>query len=135
MIPLVEKAVVDDGIILIKYFLNVSREEQTRRLESRIDDPRKIWKLSPTDLKSYSRRYDYLRARDAMFLATSSEWAPWHIVDNDDKKRGRLNIISHLLSQIPYEPSRRRTRRCRSRRADHGYVEPETSKPNIPTPF
>ena len=70
MIPLVEKAMVDDGIILIKYFLNVSREEQTRRLESRIDDPRKIWKLSPTDLKSYSRRYDYLRARDAMFVAT-----------------------------------------------------------------
>ena len=102
--PLVEKAVVDDGIILIKYFLNVSREEQTRRLESRIDDPRKVWKLSPTDLKSYSRRYDYLRARDAMFLASGTEWAPWHIVDNDDKKRGRLNVISHLLSQIPYEP-------------------------------
>ena len=104
MVPLVEKAMVDDGIILIKYFLNVSRDEQTRRLESRIDDPRKVWKLSPTDLKSYSRRYDYLRARDAMFAATSSEWAPWHIVDNDDKKRGRLNIITHLLSQIPYEP-------------------------------
>ena len=101
VVPLVEKAMVDDGIILIKYFLNVSRDEQTRRLESRIDDPRKIWKLSPTDLKSYGRRYDYLRARDAMFVATSSAWAPWHIVDNDDKKRGRLNIISHLLSQIP----------------------------------
>ena len=71
MIPQVEKAIVDDGIILIKYFLNVSREEQTRRLESRIDDPRKVWKLSPTDLKSYSRRYDYLRARDAMFLASA----------------------------------------------------------------
>ena len=72
MIPQVEKAMVDDGIILIKYFLNVSRDEQTRRLESRIDDPRKVWKLSPTDLKSYSRRYDYLRARDAMLAATSS---------------------------------------------------------------
>ena len=104
MAPQVEKAMVDDGIILIKYFLNVSRDEQTRRLESRIDDPRKIWKLSPTDLKSYRRRYDYLRARDAMFVATSSGWAPWHIVDNDNKKRGRLNIISHLLSQIPYKP-------------------------------
>ena len=106
MVPLVEKAMVDNGIILIKYFLNVSLDEQTRRLESRIDDPRKIWKLSPTDLKSYSRRYDYLRARDAMFAATNTAWAPWHIVDNDDKKRGRLNIISHLLSQIPYTAAR-----------------------------
>ena len=95
---------VDDGIILIKYFLNVSRDEQTRRLESRIDDPRKIWKLSPTDLKSYGRRYAYLRARDTMIVQTGSGWAPWHVVDNDDKKRGRLNIITHLLSQIPYEP-------------------------------
>jgi polyphosphate kinase len=135
MIPLVEKAVVDDGIILIKYFLNVSREEQTRRLESRIDDPRKIWKLSPTDLKSYGRRYDYLRARDAMFLATSSEWAPWHIVDNEDKKRGRLNIISHLLSQIPYEHVPHPGEKMPKPPSDHGYAEPETSKPNIPTPF
>ena len=135
MVPLVEKAMVDDGIILIKYFLNVSREEQTRRLESRIDDPRKIWKLSSTDLKSYSRRYDYLRARDAMFLATSSEWAPWHIVDNEDKKRGRLNIISHLLSQIPYEHVPHPDEKMPKPPSDHGYAEPETSKPNIPTPF
>ena len=106
MVPQVEKAMVDDGIILIKYFLNVSLDEQTRRLESRIDDPRKVWKLSPTDLKSYKHRYDYLRARDAMFAATNTGWAPWHIVDNDDKKRGRLNIISHLLSQIPYDAAR-----------------------------
>jgi polyphosphate kinase 2 len=135
VIPQVEKAVVDDGIILIKYFLNVSREEQTRRLENRIDDPRKIWKLSPTDLKSYGRRYDYLRARDTMFLATSSAWAPWHIVDNDDKKRGRLNIISHLLSQIPYERLPAPNETMPKPPGDHGYVEPETSKPNIPTPF
>ena len=106
MVPLVEKAMVDDGIILIKYLLNVSVDEQTRRLESRIDDPRKIWKLSPTDLKSYSRQYAYCRARDAMIVATDTGWAPWYIVDNDDKKRGRLNIITHLLSQIPYEPLR-----------------------------
>ena len=135
MIPQVEKAMVDDGIILIKYFLNVSREEQTRRLENRIDDPRKIWKLSPTDLKSYSRRYDYLQARDAMFVASSSGWAPWHIVDNDDKKRGRLNIISHLLSQIPYEPLARPDVKMPEPPSHHGYVEPESSKPNIPTPF
>jgi polyphosphate kinase 2 len=135
MVPLVEKAMVDDGIILIKYFLNVSREEQTRRLGDRLDDPRKIWKLSPTDLKSYSRRYSYLRARDMMISATSTEWAPWHIVDNDDKKRGRLNIISHLLSQIPYEaPSRPDTKMPRPPNS-RGYVEPNSSQPNIPTPF
>jgi polyphosphate kinase 2 len=133
--PQVEKAMVDDGIILIKYFLNVSRDEQTRRLESRIDDPRKVWKLSPTDLKSYSRRYDYLRARDAMFAATSSEWAPWHIVHNDDKKRGRLNIITHLLSQIPYEPLPGPDVKMPKPPSHHGYLEPDSSKPNIPTPF
>jgi polyphosphate kinase len=135
MIPLVEKAMIHDGIILIKYFLNVSREEQTRRLESRIDDPRKIWKLSPTDLKSYSRRYDYLRARDAMFLASSSGWAPWHIVDNNDKKRGRLNVISHLLSQIPYEPPAPPAVTMPRPPSHGGYVEPASSEPNIPTPF
>jgi polyphosphate kinase len=135
MVPQVEKAMVDDGIILIKYFLNVSRPEQTRRLHNRIDDPRKIWKLSPTDLKSYSRRYAYLRARDEMILATSTDWAPWHIVDNDDKKRGRLNIISHLLSQIPYEaPPRPETKMPRPP-SPRGYVEPDSSQPNIPTPF
>ena len=135
MIPQVEKAMVDDGIILIKYFLNVSRDEQTRRLESRIDDPRKVWKLSPTDLKSYRHRYDYLRARDTMFVASNSEWAPWHIVDNDDKKRGRLNIISHLLSQIPYEPLEPPDEKMPDPPSHHGYVEPDSSKPNIPTPF
>ena len=103
-VPAVEKAMVDNGIILIKYWLNVSVDEQTRRLGNRIEDPRKIWKLSPTDLKSYSRHYDYCRARDAMIAATDTGWAPWFVVDNDDKKRGRLNIITHLLSQIPYEP-------------------------------
>ena len=135
MLPFVEKAMVDDGIILIKYFLNVSREEQTRRLESRIDDPRKVWKLSPTDLKSYSRRFDYLRARDAMIVATSSGWGPWHIVDNDDKKRGRLNIITHLLSQIPYEPLAPLDVKMPKPPSPNGYVEPESSQPNIPTPF
>ena len=104
MVPEVERAMVDSGIILIKYWLNVSADEQTRRLESRIDDPRKIWKLSPMDLKSYSRCYEYCRRRDAMLAATDTSWAPWFVADNDDKKRGRLNIISHLLSRIPYEP-------------------------------
>ena len=135
MVPLVEKAMVDDGIILIKYFLNVSRDEQTRRLESRIDDPRKVWKLSPTDLKSYRRRYAYLRARDSMIVETSSGWAPWHIVDNDDKKRGRLNIITHLLGQIPYEPPGPMDVKMPKPPSHDGYVEPESSRPNIPTPF
>jgi len=135
MVPQVEKAMVDDGIILIKYFLNVSLEEQTRRLESRIDDPRKYWKLSPTDLKSYRRRYDYLRARDAMFAATSTEWAPWHIVDNDDKKRGRLNIITHLLSQIPYTPDAPPDAKMPSPPSADGYSDPPSSLGNIPTPF
>jgi polyphosphate kinase len=135
MVPQVEKAMVDDGIILIKYFLNVSLDEQTRRLESRIDDQRKYWKLSPTDLKSYSRRYDYLRARDAMFAATNTEWAPWHIVDNDDKKRGRLNIISHLLGQIPYTPLAAPETTMPKPPGAGGYNDPASSLGNIPTPF
>src|SRR5690348_14953032 len=101
-VPAFEKAMVDSGILLIKYWLEVSPEEQTRRLESRIDDPRKTWKLSDMDLKSYSRWFDYSRARDDMFAATDTAWAPWFIAHTDDKKRGRLNIISHLLDQIPY---------------------------------
>jgi polyphosphate kinase 2 len=135
MVPLVERTMVEDGIILIKYFLNVSLEEQTRRLESRIDDPRKVWKLSPTDLKSYRRRYDYLKARDAMFAATSSDSAPWHIVDNDDKKRGRLNIISHLLTQIPYKPLPKSNGKMPKPPSAGAYDEPESSRGNIPTPF
>jgi len=101
--PLFEKAVVDSDIILLKYWLEVSPEEQTRRLESRIDDGRKIWKLSEMDLKSYSRWYDYSRARDEMFLATDTPWAPWYVVHSDDKRRARLNALTHILSKIPYE--------------------------------
>jgi polyphosphate kinase len=134
-VPAVEKAMVDNGILLIKYWLNVSVVEQTRRLESRIEDPRKIWKLSPTDLKSYSRHYDYCRARDAMFAATDSGWAPWFVVDNDDKKRGRLNIISHLLSQIPYEPLPARNVKLPSKPRPRGYADPGLSLHRIPTPF
>ena len=104
MAPEFERAMVDSGILLLKYWLEVSAEEQTRRLQSRIDDPRKIWKLSDMDLRSYERWDDYSRARDAMLAATSTEWAPWHVAHTDDKRRARLNVISHLLSQIPYEP-------------------------------
>jgi polyphosphate kinase 2 len=105
--PLIERAMVDSGIILIKYWLEVSPEEQTRRLEARINDGRKIWKLSPMDLRSYSRWFDYSRARDAMFQATDTSWAPWYVVRSDDKKRARLNLITHLLKQIPYEKTPR----------------------------
>jgi polyphosphate kinase 2 len=100
--PEVEKAMVDSGIILLKYWLEVSPEEQTRRLEGRIHDGRKVWKLSPMDLESYGRWFDYSRARDEMFAATDTRWAPWYVVRSDDKNRARLNVISHLLSQIHY---------------------------------
>jgi polyphosphate kinase len=103
MAPAVEKAMVDDGILLVKYWLEVSADEQTRRLESRIDDPRKIWKLSDMDLKSYVRWDAYSRARDEMFAATDTPWAPWYVAHSDDKKRARLNIVTHLLDVIPYE--------------------------------
>jgi polyphosphate kinase len=103
LIPGVEKAMVDEGIHLLKYWLEVSPDEQTRRLEARIDDGRKVWKLSDMDLKSYSRWFDYSRARDEMFLATDTSWAPWYVVHSDDKRRARLNVLTHILSKIPYE--------------------------------
>jgi polyphosphate kinase 2 (PPK2 family) len=105
--PIVERAFVESGVVLLKYWLEVSPTEQTRRLEDRIDDGRKIWKLSPMDLESYCHWYDYSRARDEMFAATDTAWAPWYVVNSDDKRRTRLNIISHLLSKIPYEAIKR----------------------------
>jgi polyphosphate kinase 2 len=102
-VPEVEKAMVDAGIILLKYWLEVSEEEQTRRLQDRIDDGRKLWKLSPMDLESYSRWYDYSRARDEMFALTDTAFAPWYVLRSDDKRRARLNLIQHLLSRIPYK--------------------------------
>ena len=101
LVPPVERAIIESGIILLKYWLEVSEKEQTNRLESRKDDGRKTWKLSPMDLKSYSRWYDYSRARDEMFKATDTPWAPWYVVRSDDKRRARLNVITHLLKQIP----------------------------------
>jgi polyphosphate kinase len=102
-VPAVEKAMVDSGIILIKYWLEVSPEEQTRRLSRRMNDPRKVWKLTDMDINSYARWDDYSRARDTMIAASDTAWAPWFVAATDDKERGRLNIISHLLSQVPYE--------------------------------
>ena len=134
-VPEVERAMVDSGIILLKYWLEVSPEEQTRRLESRIDDPRKVWKLSDMDLKSYSRWYDYSRARDAMFLASDTAWAPWYVAETNDKKRGRLNIITHLLSQVPYKPLTLPDVKLPKRQAAGGYRQPDLPVRRIPTPF
>jgi polyphosphate kinase 2 len=135
LVPAWEKAMTDSGIVLVKYWLEVSAGEQTRRLESRIHDPRKIWKLSDMDLKSYSRWYDYSRARDAMFAATDTAWAPWFVAGTDDKKRGRLNIISHLLSQVPYQPPAHRDIVLPKRQRPAGYTEPGLPLRHIPTPF
>ena len=123
--PPVEKAFINSGIILLKYWLEVSEEEQTRRLKSRIDDGRKIWKLSPMDLKSYNRWYDYSRARDEMFKATDTPWAPWYVVNSNDKKRARLNTITHLLAHIPYEEVPREKIKLPERQKAHGYKEPD----------
>jgi polyphosphate kinase 2 len=134
-VPEVERAMVDSGIHLLKYWLEVSPEEQTRRLESRIHDPRKVWKLSGMDLKSYSKWYDYARARDAMFAASDTAWAPWWVAQTDDKKRSRLNIISHLLGQIPYEPLDYKEVTLPKRQKPNGYRDPQASLRRIPTPF
>ena len=125
LIPRLEKALVESGIVLIKYWLEVSMEEQTRRLEDRIDDRRKTWKLSPMDLKSYSRWYDYSRARDDMFKASDTPWAPWYVVKTDDKDRARLNLISHLLSLIPHEKVPRDKVELPKRGKRGGYREPD----------
>jgi polyphosphate kinase 2 len=122
--PVWERGVVQAGIQLIKYWFEVSEEEQTKRLQARIDDGRKIWKLSPMDLESYSKWYDYSRARDDMLLATDTPYAPWYIVQADDKRRARLNCISHLLSLIPYEDVEQEKVKLPKRQKAKGYVEP-----------
>ncbi len=122
--PLFERAFVETGIILIKYWFEVSQEEQTRRFESRINDGRKIWKLSPMDLESHRRWYDFSRARDEMLEATDTPIAPWYIVDADDKRRARLNCISHLLSLIPYREVKRDKVKLPDRQKAKGYQEP-----------
>jgi polyphosphate kinase 2 len=135
LVPAVEKAMTDDGILLLKYWLEVSPDEQTRRLEGRIHDPRKTWKLSDLDLKSYRHWYDYSRARDAMFAATDTGWAPWYLAHSDDKRRARLNIISHLLSQVPYKALPSQDVTLPKRQRPGGYVEPDLGSRYIPAPF
>ncbi|HVM67936.1 MAG TPA: polyphosphate kinase 2 [Acidimicrobiales bacterium] len=133
--PGVEKAMVESDIILVKYWLEVSPEEQTRRLQARIDDPRKIWKLSEMDLESYSRWYDYSRARDDMFAATDTGWAPWFVVNSNDKKRARLNLITHLLTRVPYEPLAHRSISLPKRQQPNGYKERDVAEHLVPSVY
>ena len=132
LVPLFEQMLVRSGVILLKYWLEVSPEEQTRRLEARINDGRKIWKLSPMDLKSYSRWYDYSRARDDMFKHTDTEWGPWFVAQSNDKKRARLNIITHLLSRIPYKEAPREKVKLPKRQPTGGYDEPKYPYKYVP---
>ena len=119
--PAFEKVIVENGICLIKYWLEVSNKEQKRRFEARIEDPLRQWKLSPTDLESRRRWYDYSRARDMMLEATDTKWAPWHIVQSDSKRNARLNCIAHLLSCIPYKRIKRPKVRMVERSKKHGF--------------
>ncbi|UTA52944.1 polyphosphate kinase 2 [Lysobacter soli] len=125
IVPLMEKTIVKSGVILLKYWLEVSEEEQERRLKERANDGRKTWKLSPMDLKSYSRWYDYSRARDDMFAATDTPHAPWYVARTDDKRRGRLNIIRHLLEHVPYEELPREKVKFPKRQKRGDYVPPD----------
>ncbi|MFN8172453.1 MAG: polyphosphate kinase 2 [Candidatus Nanopelagicales bacterium] len=134
-VPGVERAMVDSGILLLKYWLEVSMDEQSRRLRARVNDPRKTWKLSDMDLKSYARWYDYSRARDAMLAASHTGWAPWFVANSDDKKRARLNIITHLLSRVPYTPQPARSVKFPRRQSPGSYVEPALVAEEIPTPY
>jgi polyphosphate kinase 2 len=122
--PAWEKDIIDAGVTLIKYWFEVSKDEQTRRFSERISDPRKIWKLSPMDLESHRRWYDYSRARDAMFAATDSKESPWHVVRADDKRRARLNCIAHFLGLIPYEEVLPAKADLPPRQKTKGYEEP-----------
>ena len=124
-VPPVENAIIASGVILVKYWLEETMEDQTERFEERINDYRKIWKLSPMDLESHRRWYDYSRARDAMFVATDTPESPWYVVDSHDQRRGRLNCIAHLLSLIPYEEIPREKVKLPKRQPKGDYVEPD----------
>ena len=135
VVPAFEKMVLESGIILLKYWLEVSPEEQTRRLTARIDDPRKVWKHSPMALKSYDRWDDYTRARDEMFTATDTPWAPWYVVRSDDKKRARLNTITHLLRSIPHKELKQDKVELPKRKIGKSYQDIEYPFKFIPEKF
>jgi len=134
-VPQVERAIIGSGVILLKYWLEVSEQEQTRRLEARLHDERKTWKLSPMDLRSYSRWYDYSRARDDMFAATDTDEAPWYVVRSDDKRRARLNLISHLLKNIPYTALEKDKVKLPKRQKPDGYRESDRPLRYVPEHF
>src|SRR5262249_4261057 len=126
--PTVEKYIVDAGIILIKYWLEVGKKEQQRRFEARIKDPLRQWKLSPMDVGAFSRWDEYSEGRDAMLKATDTEHAPWHLVRSDDKRKARLNCISHLLSMLPYKKVPREKVTLPKRSDKRGYDDQKNIK-------
>jgi polyphosphate kinase 2 len=130
--PAFENVLITNGIILLKYWLDVSEKEQHKRFLARIEDPSKRWKLSPMDLESHRLWYDYSRARDAMLAATDTETAPWYIVPSDDKKRARLNCIAHLLSSIPYAETPYKPPKLPGRQKPKGYTEPPMKHQAVP---
>jgi polyphosphate kinase 2 len=130
--PLFEQLAVESGVILLKYWLEVSPEEQARRLEGRINDGRKTWKLSPMDLQSYSKWHDYSKARDEMFATTDTPWAPWFVAKSDDKKNVRLNIITHMLGRIPYKEAPRKKVVLPKRQKEGAYKSPDYPFKYIP---
>jgi polyphosphate kinase 2 len=132
IVPEFEHVVTESGTILLKYWLEVSDEEQTRRLQARINDGRKIWKLSPMDLQSYHRWYDYSRARDEMFEASDTAWAPWFVVRSDDKRLARLNVIRHLLDHVPYQDIPTEEVKLPKRQSPGDYGEPKHSLKFVP---
>jgi polyphosphate kinase 2 len=131
-VPPVERAIIDSGIILIKYWLDVSMENQAKRFAERNEDPRKIWKLSPMDVEAQRRWYDYSRARDAMFEATDTHECPWYVVDANDQRRARLNCIAHFLSLIPYEEIPHKPVKIAKRQAKGDYKEPDYPYRRVP---
>jgi polyphosphate kinase 2 len=133
--PIVERAITDSGIILIKYWLDVSKENQAKRFKERNEDARKIWKLSPMDLEAQSRWYDYSRARDAMFAATDTDESPWYVVDANDQRRARLNCIAHFLSLVPYEEVPRKPIKLPKGQAVGDYVEPAYPYRRVPEKY
>jgi polyphosphate kinase len=132
LLPEMERVVIGQGIILVKYWLEVSQEEQERRFQDRINDGRKIWKLSPMDVEAYRRWYDYSRARDEMFAASDTTVSPWYVIQSDDKRRARLNCIAHLLSLIPYQELPSEPVKLGKRQPPNGYKEPERAYHRVP---
>jgi polyphosphate kinase 2 len=133
--PPTERVISESGIILIKYWLEVSMEEQAKRFAERNEDYKKIWKLSPMDLEAQARWYDYSKARDAMFAATDTPENPWFVVDSNDQRRGRLNCIAHLLSQIPYKEVPHEKLKFPKRQSKGNYVEPDYPYKRVPTKY